>query len=370
MTAQQILRSRVADEDGGGSTQVAAQTCRERLPGLDLVKCIALVAVTMIHSTYFSFTVTGDYSQATPWLVVFDVYALFVSSAVPSLLAVSLYLYVRRRSEDPSYLRARLRRLATILAVWWPTYAVVGPLVGYAGFTHDLVGVLTMPVTDGGLYFLGTLIALVLMAEGLLRVGSPADGRVQVAAGVTVVACFAVVLAAFVYLPESPVHMRKLIDLGPLMFLPIAPAVVLFATSASKARALTYIALVALVFEAAYWWASGTLADVLRGVPGNYFGLTYIHPVMTAVALGVLALGLRWKYRLPKVVGVCARYALGYYLIHILVYPTVMQFLARPTIPVRSGMVFFNPLAFVAIASLTAAIVAVLSRTWLRRAIS
>ena len=350
------------------AAQVPYASTAARLPGLDVLKAVMIVAVVCIHSTLFYYFAARPFAGMNGWVVLFDVYILIVSAAVPSLLAVSLYLYDGRRLTDPGYFGRRLARVACIIAFWWPSYIVVGWAVGYRGFTRDLVGVLTMPVTDGGLYFLGTLALLTLISEALVRIRERVSARASVNITVLMlVLCYTVVLLANEYLPVALVHVRKLITLGPLMFLPIAPAVFLIAIGPSHGRALAGIATASVAFEGLFLWQSGVITNVAAGVRGNYYVMTYLHPLSSLVATALLCLALTRTESAPKSVELVARNSLGIYLVHILVYPLVARLFARPPFPVQGGLVAFNPFVFLVVAIATGCVVALLQRTPARR---
>lgn len=344
------------------------RACNERLHGLDLLKTVMLVGVFSIHSTLFYYRADAPFAGMNGWVWLFDAYILFVSSAVPALLAISLYLFLARRLHDAGYFRTRIVRLLVIVGFWWPVYAVVGPVVGYRGFTHDIVGVLTMPLTDGGLYFLGTVVLLTVWLELLIRMRRPGQHKLwMLTAYASLVVAHTIVIAAFALLPAHPAHVRKLIDLGPLMFVPLAPAVLLIVSSKCRARALAVVVSTAVMFEVVFGLVSGSLIDMLSGVPGNYFVMSYVHPLSTGVASSLLVLALRCNRKPPVWVSTVARYSLGAYLVHILVYPVVAALLARSPVHVAGGVVSFNPLVFVGVTGITIVLLMILARTPLTR---
>ncbi len=341
----------------------------KRIESLDLIKLIGALFVVMHHCMFISVVpLAGGLTFGKA--LVFCYNTIVNTLPVPLFIVISLWLYVSRRADQPGYFKKRLLRLVQILLIWSVIYALVGTVTGaYATFPHTLLGYVLIPLVDGGLYYLASLIVCTCLVEGLARLRGRSVLLFRVVAVVSLIA--AVAMQAF-WVPlfrGTPVEVQKLYGLGPLMFLFYAPALVLLHDAYRGVRRSLRVG-VLLAFLYALNIGLYSLATRKLDLLAALYWLGYQTPLTLALAFLVLLIALKSRLTLPAWIRSVASYGLGIYLIHPLIIGLLRRFIpsAQARLPhlmfIWSGMrLAVNGVFLLVIVALTAVVLFVLSRT-------
>ena len=291
--------------DSAGEVLVSA----ERNHALDLLKAVAIVGVVLWHAQPVTIVSSSSGIVATGLKILFYALGYHVALlAVPTFLAVSLYLFADRAAlRGPSYLMARLRRLTLVFGFWlavqWLLHIVTERAVPPLTFTSIAQG--GPPFLESGsvLYFLFVLIVLTAASFAFERL--PAAAKYVVGGGI--------VLASFIYFEYMGVTGRTIPLQSLANFVVLIPLIAFVRDRTITPR----LVLVILTGGCAIM----TLHDLvfralnLRGL-SPYHANNYGRVSVVLGAAALLAWALSARVQSNRIVSVLSKYSLGIFAVH------------------------------------------------------